>query len=74
MFTRFLVFLKPMIGYIRQKYSDVQLIDGVKWGIIILLLIFIIGKISTIAVWLFSIALIAFVGAKIYQKYFDPKE
>ena len=74
MFNRFLVFLKPMIEYICQKYSDVQLIDGVKWGIIILLLIFIIGKISTIAVWLFSIALIAFVGAKIYQKYFDPKE
>ena len=68
MFDRFLVFLKPMIEYIRQKYSDVQLIDGVKWGIIILLLIFIIGKISTIAVLLFSIALIAFVGAKIYQK------
>ena len=74
MFTRFLVFLKQMIGYIRQKYSDVQLIDSVKWGIIILLLIFIIGKISTIAVWLFSIALIVFVGAKIYQKYFNPKE
>lgn len=74
MFARFLVFLKPMIEYIRQKYSDVQLIDGVKWGIIILLLIFIIGKISAIAVWLFSIALIAFVGAKIYQKYFNIKE
>ena len=74
MFARLLVFLNPAIEYIREKYSDVQLIDGVKWGLIILFMIFIIGKISTVATWVISIGLIAFIAAKLYQKYIGPKK
>lgn len=74
MFARLLVFLNPAIEYIRQKYSDVQLIDGIKWGLIILLLIFIIGKISTVATWIISAGLIVFIAAKLYQKYIAPKK
>ena len=73
MFARLLTFIQPAIEFIRQKYSDVQLIDAVKWGLIILFMIYIVSKISAVAVGIFAILLILFVAAKIYENYIAPK-
>lgn len=73
MFSKIMIFLNPIINYVRQKYSDIQLIDGIKWGLIILLMIYIISKISAVAVSIFAVVLIIFVAVKVWQNYILPK-
>lgn len=73
MFAKLMIFLNPIIDYVRQKYTDIQLMDGIKWGLIILLMIYIISKISAVAVGIFATVLIIFIAVKLFQNYILPK-
>ena len=72
MFTRLLLFLNPAVNYIRRKYSSIQWADAIKWGLIILLMLYIVSKISAIAVGIFTIVVLVFISVKVWQNYILP--
>lgn len=69
MFTRLLIFINPVFSYVRRKYSGIQWADAIKWGLIILLMLYIVSKISAIAVGIFTIIVLVFIGVKMRQNY-----
>ena len=73
MFTRLLLFINPVVSYVRRKYSDIQWADAIKWGLIILLMLYIVSKISAIAVSIFTIVVLVFIGVKVWQNYILPR-
>lgn len=73
MFTRLLLFINPVVSYVRRKYSDIRWADAIKWGLIILLMLYIVSKISAIAVGIFTIIVLVFIGVKVWQNYILPR-
>jgi small-conductance mechanosensitive channel len=63
-----------IIDYIKQKYDQTTLKNAILYGLIAIIVLFIITKLSGVIVWMTIGAVVLVVGLKLIEKYFPKKE
>lgn len=63
---KFYQFVQEAIAFLKEKFTEVELKQGLLWGILIIMGLFILGQISHIAVYVAGAVLILFLGWKAY--------
>ena len=74
----FLEFLKKkdsqsIIDYIKQKYDETTLKNATIYGLLAIIVLFVITKLSSVIVWMTIGAVVLVVGLKLIEKYFPKK-
>ena len=65
---------QSLIDYIKQKYDETTLKNATIYGLLAIIVLFVITKLSSIIVWMTIGAIVLVVGLKLIEKYFPKKE
>ena len=65
---------QSIIDYIKQKYDETTLKNAILYGLLAIIVLFVITKLSGVIVWMTPGAVILVVGLKVIEKYFPEKE
>ena len=65
---------QSIIDYIKQKYDDTTLKNVILYGLLAIIVLFVITKLSGVIVWMTIIAVVLAGDLKLIKKYFPKKE
>lgn len=65
---------QSIIDYIKQKYDETTLKNATIYGLLAIIVLFVIIKLSGVIVWMTIGAVVLVVGMKLIEKYFPKKE
>lgn len=65
---------QSIIDYIKQKYDETTLKNAILYGLLAIIVLFVITKLSGVIVWMTPGAVVLVVGLKVIEKYFPEKE
>ena len=65
---------QSIIDYIKQKYDETTLKNATLYGLLAIIVLFVITKLSGVIVWMTISAVVLVVGLKLIEKYFPKKE
>ena len=65
---------QSIIDYIKQKYNETTLKNAILYGLLAIIVLFVITKLSGVIVWMTISAVVLVVGMKLIEKYFPKKE
>ena len=65
---------QSIIDYIKQKYDETTLKNATLYGLLAIIVLFVITKLSGIIVWMTIIAVVLAGDLKLIKKYFPKKE
>ena len=65
---------QSIIDYIKQKYDETTLKNVTIYGLLAIIVLFVITKLSGVIVWMTIGAVVLVVGLKLIEKYFPKKE
>lgn len=65
---------KSIIDYLKEKYDETTLKNAVLYGLLVIIVLFVITKLSGIIVWMTIIGVVLIIAMKVYEKYFQKKE
>ena len=65
---------QSIIEYIKQKYDKTTLKNATLYGLLAIIVLFVITKLSGVIVWMTIGAVVLVVGLKLIEKYFPKKE
>ena len=65
---------QSIINYIKQKYDETTLKNATLYGLLAIIVLFVITKLSSVIVWMTIGAVVLVVGLKLIEKYFPKKE
>ena len=65
---------QSIIDYIKQKYDETTLKNVILYGLLAIIVLFVITKLSGVIVWMTIGAVVLVVGLKLIEKYFPKKE
>ena len=64
---------QSIIDYIKQKYNETTLKNAILYGLLAIIVLFVITKLSGVIVWMTPGAVVLVVGLKVIEKYFPEK-
>ena len=64
---------QSIIDYIKQKYDETTLKNAILYGLLAIIVLFVITKLSDVIVWMTPGAVVLVVGLKVIEKYFPEK-
>ena len=64
---------QSIIDYIKQKYDETTLKNASLYGLLAIIVLFVITKLSGVIVWMTIGAVVLVVGLKLIEKYFPNK-
>ena len=64
---------QSIIDYIKQKYDETTLKNAILYGLLAIIVLFVITKLSGVIVWMTPGAVVLVVGLKVIEKYFPNK-
>ena len=65
---------QSLIDYIKQKYDETTLKNASLYGLLAIIVLFVITKLSGVIVWMTISAVVLVVNLKLIEKYFPEKE
>ena len=65
---------QSIIDYIKQKYNETTLKNAILYGLLAIIVLFVITKLSGVIVWMTIIAVVLAGDLKLIEKYFPEKE
>ena len=65
---------QSIIDYIKQKYNETTLKNAILYGLLAIIVLFVITKLSGVIVWMTIIAVVLVGDLKLIEKYFSKKE
>lgn len=65
---------QSIIDYIKQKYDETTLKNAILYGLLAIIVLFVITKLSGVIVWMTPGAVVLVIGLKVIEKYFPEKE
>ena len=65
---------QSIIDYIKQKYNETTLKNAILYGLLAIIVLFVITKLSGVIVWMTIIAVVLVGDLKLIEKYFPKKE
>ena len=65
---------QSIIDYIKQKYNETTLKNAILYGLLAIIVLFVITKLSGVIVWMTIIAVVLVGDLKLIEKYFPEKE
>ena len=65
---------QSIIDYIKQKYDETTLKNVILYGLLAIIVLFVITKLSGVIVWMTIIAVVLAGDLKLIKKYFPKKE
>ena len=65
---------QSIIDYIKQKYDETTLKNAILYGLLAIIVLFVITKLSGVIVWMTIIAVVLAGDLKLIEKYFPKKE
>ena len=65
---------QSIIDYIKQKYNETTLKNAILYGLLAIIVLFVITKLSGVIVWMTIIAVVLVGDVKLIEKYFPEKE
>ena len=65
---------QSIIDYIKQKYNETTLKNAILYGLLAIIVLFVITKLSGVIVWMAIGAVVLVVSLKLIEKYFPKKE
>ena len=65
---------QSIIDYIKQKYDETTLKNATLYGLLAIIVLFVITKLSGVIVWMTIIAVVLVGDLKLIEKYFPKKE
>ena len=65
---------QSIIDYIKQKYNETTLKNAILYGLLAIIVLFVITKLSGVIVWMTIIAVVLVGDLKLIKKYFPKKE
>ena len=65
---------QSIIDYIKQKYNETTLKNAILYGLLAIIVLFVITKLSGVIVWMTIIAVVLAGDLKLIEKYFPKKE
>ena len=65
---------QSIIDYIKQKYNETTLKNAILYGLLAIIVLFVIIKLSGVIVWMTIIAVVLVGDLKLIEKYFPKKE
>ena len=65
---------QSLIDYIKQKYDETTLKNATIYGLLAIIVLFVITKLSGVIVWMTIIAVVLAGDLKLIKKYFPKKE
>ena len=65
---------QSIIDYIKQKYDETTLKNVILYGLLAIIVLFVITKLSGVIVWMTIGAVVLVVGLKLIEKYLPKKE
>ena len=65
---------QSIIDYIKQKYEETTLKNATLYGLLAIIVLFVITKLSGVIVWMTIIAVVLVGDLKLIEKYFPKKE
>ena len=65
---------QSIIDYIKQKYDETTLKNVILYGLLAIIVLFVITKLSGVIVWMTIIAVVLVGDLKLIEKYFPKKE
>ena len=65
---------QSIIDYIKQKYDETTLKNAILYGLLAIIVLFVITTLSGVIVWMTPGAVVLVVGLKVIEKYFPEKE
>ena len=70
--NRLVIILRPVVQYLKNKYDKQALQSIVKYGLIAVIVLFILMKMSGTIIWMTLGLLFVFIAAKLYQNVIRP--
>ena len=64
---------QSIIDYIKQKYDETTLKNAILYGLLAIIVLFVITKLSGVIVWMTISAVVLVVDLKLIEKYFPKK-
>ena len=64
---------QSIIDYIKQKYNETTLKNAILYGLLAIIVLFVITKLSGVIVWMTIIAVVLVGDLKLIEKYFPNK-
>ena len=64
---------QSIIDYIKQKYNETTLKNAILYGLLAIIVLFVITKLSGVIVWMTIIAVVLAGDLKLIKKYFPNK-
>ena len=64
---------QSIIDYIKQKYDETTLKNAILYGLLAIIVLFVITKLSGVIVWMTIIAVVLVGDLKLIEKYFPNK-
>ena len=64
---------QSIIDYIKQKYNETTLKNAILYGLLAIIVLFVITKLSGVIVWMTIIAVVLAGDLKLIKKYFPEK-
>lgn len=65
---------QSIIDHIKQKYDETTLKNAILYGLLAIIVLFVITKLSGVIVWMTIIAVVLVGDLKLIEKYFPKKE
>ena len=65
---------QSIIDYIKQKYNETTLKNAILYGLLAIIVLFVITKLSGVIVWMTIISVVLAGDLKLIKKYFPKKE
>ena len=65
---------QSIIDYIKQKYNETTLKNAILYGLLAIIVLFVITKLNGVIVWMTIIAVVLVGDLKLIEKYFPEKE
>ena len=65
---------QSIIDYIKQKYDETTLKNAILYGLLAIIVLFVITKLNGVIVWMTIIAVVLAGDLKLIEKYFPKKE
>lgn len=65
---------QSIIDYIKQKYDETTLKNAILYGLLAIIVLFVITKLNGVIVWMTIIAVVLAGDLKLIEKYFLKKE
>ena len=65
---------QSIIDYIKQKYNETTLKNAILYGLLAIIVLFVITKLNGVIVWMTIIAVVLVGDLKLIEKYFPKKE